>query len=331
MNTRTPAVLALTAVTAAVLLTACATPASQTPAAAPAAPSPVADSKAFPPSAPERGLAKGLNLPLETYMQDYGDTVTIGNGKRLLAQDCMKTYGLDVQLPAHGLNPSPTENDANMERRYGLTDRETAATNGYGLPGDEKPRTKQQLPKLDAVQTEVLTGRKAPTGQNGKTAPNTPMEAREKARESHNGKKIHERGCGGWADQEINAPTPDELTRVSELNGNSFTESMKTPAVAAAFKDWSACMTGKGHPGFKDPFEAARSVTRPEGATAGPEEIDLALAEIDCKAETGLVATWFSEESKIQTAVIAKQRPVLESIKNKNHAAVGLAGKRVEG
>lgn len=331
MNTRTPAALVLTATTAAMLLTACATPESQTAAVTPAIPSPVADSKAFPPSAPERGLAKGLNLPLETYMQDYADTVGIGNGKRLLAQDCMKTYGLDVQLPAHGLNPSPTENDANMERRYGLTNRETAATYGYGLPGDMKPRTKQQLPKLDAVQTEVLTGRKAPTGQGEKAAPNTPMEAREKARESYNGKKIHERGCGGWADQEINAPTSDELTRVSELNGNSFTESMKAPAVVAAFKDWSACMTGKGHTGFKDPFAAARSVTRPEGTPAGPQEIDLALAEIDCKAETGLVGTWFSEESKIQTAVITEQRPVLDAFKTKNEAAVSEADKRMEG
>lgn len=330
MHTRTPAALALSAATAAVLLTACAAPTSRTPAAAPAAPSPVTDSKAFPPSAPERGLAKGLNLPLETYMQDYADTVTIGNGKRRLAQDCMKTYGLDVQLPTHGLNPSPTENDANMERRYGLTDRETAATYGYGLPGDEKPRTQQQLPKLDTVQTEVLTGRKAPTGQGEKAAPNTPMEAREKARESYNGKKIHARGCGGWADQEINAPTADELTRISELNGNSFTESMKTPAVVAAFKDWSVCMTGKGHPGFKDPFAAARSVTRPEGALADPQEIALALAEIDCKAETGLVGTWFSEESKIQTAVIAEQRPVLDSIKDKNEAALSEADKRME-
>ncbi|PAZ16245.1 hypothetical protein CLM62_08955 [Streptomyces sp. SA15] len=328
MNARTPAALALTAATAAVLLTACATPANQARTTG-AAPSPVADTKTFPPSAPERGLAKGLNLPLETYMQDYADTVTIGNGKRLLAEDCMKTYGLDVQLPAYGLNPSPTENDANMERRYGLTDRETAATYGYGLAGDAKPRTKQQFPQLDAVQTEVLTGRKAPTGQNGSTAPNTPMEAREKARESHNGKKIHERGCSGWADQEINAPTDDELTRISEMNGTSFTESMKTPAVAAAFKDWSVCMTGKGHPGLKDPFEAARSVNRPEGAPSDQQEIALALAEIDCKAETGLIGTWFTEESKIQTAIIAEHRPALDSFKNKNEAAVSEAGKRM--
>ncbi|MFD4244056.1 hypothetical protein ACFWP3_21015 [Streptomyces sp. NPDC058525] len=330
MNTRTPAALALAAA-AAVLLTACATPETQTRAAGSAAPAPVADTKAFPPFAPERGLAKGLNLPLETYMQDYADTVAIGNGKRLLAQKCMKTYGLDVQLPASGLNPSPTENDANMERRYGLTDRETAATYGYGLPGSEKPRTTQQTPGLDAIEIEVLTGRKAPTGQIGKTAPPLPLEAREKARESYNGKKIHERGCGGWADQEINAPTADELTRISELNGTSFTESMKTPAVAAAFEHWSACMTGKGHPGYKDPFVAARAITRPEGAPAGRPEIDLALAEIDCKAETGLVGTWFAEESKIQATIIDEQRPVLDSFKTKNEAAVNEAGKRMGG
>lgn len=327
MNARTPAALALTAATAAVLVTACATPASRPPAAAPG---PVADSKAFPPSAPERGLAKGLNLPLETYMQDYADSVVLGNGKRLLAQDCMKSYGLDIQLPVAGLNPSPTENDANMERRYGLTDRETAATYGYGLPGDAKPRTKQQLPKLDALRTEVLTGRKAPAGQGEKAAPPLPLEAREKARESHNGKKIQEGGCGGWADREIDAPTTDELTLVSELNGDSFTESMKTPAVVAAFKDWSACMTGKGHPGFKDPFEASRSFTRLEGAPADRAEIDLALAETDCKAETGLVGIWFAEESKIQTRIIDERRQFLDSFRTRNQAAVSKAGKRTE-
>ncbi|MFE4258779.1 hypothetical protein [Streptomyces sp. NPDC056883] len=229
------------------------------------------------------------------------------------------------------MNPRTPTALALMERRYGLTDRETAATYGYGLPGDEKPRTKQQPPGLDALAIEVLTGRKAPTRREGKTAPPLPWEAREKARESHNGKKIHERGCGGWADQEIDAPTTDELTRISELNGTSFTESMKTPAVIAAFKDWSACMTGKGHPGFKDPFEAARSVTRPEGAPAGPQEIALALAEIDCKAETGLVGTWFAAESTIQTTIVDEQRQVLDAFKTKNEAAAREAGKRTEG
>lgn len=331
MNTRTPTALTLTVAAAALLLSACATPEIRTRPAAPAAPVPAADTKEFPPSAPERGLAKGLNLPLETYMQDYADTVTIGNVKRLLAQDCMKTYGLDVQLPASGLNPSPTENDANMERRYGLTDRESAATYGYGLPGDEKPRTRQQSPGLDSIEIEVLTSRKAPMGRAGETAPPLPLAAREEARASYNGKKIHEGGCGGWADQEIDAPTADELTRISELNGAGFTESMKSPAVGAVFGQWSACMTGKGHPGFKDPFEAARSVTRSEGVPADRPEIDLALAEIDCKAETGLVGTWFAEESRTQMTIIDEQQPVLDAFKTKNEAAVRAADKRMAG
>lgn len=310
---------------AAGVLTACtgSTP-SVTPAKPVAGNQPMVDKNTWPKSTPDRGLAKGMTLPLETYMQTFQETVTLEGAKRKLQEQCMADYGLPVQLPLEGTNPPPSDNDANMERRYGLTDREAAATYGYGLPGETTAPVRQKLPALEPVELEVLTGRK-PTPAT-KDMPQAQAQA-EAARDSYNGKKLPAGGCTGWAVGQIDEPTQDELTVVAELNGNSFTESMRLPAVKTALAQWSQCMDGKGHKGLATPFDAANRVPHVEGQPS-QQEIDIALAEIDCKTQTGLVGLWYNEESKLQTTLIGEHKSTLDTIRSRNAAAVSAAGKK---
>ncbi|MGW6563951.1 hypothetical protein [Streptomyces sp. NPDC054975] len=288
---------------------------------------PMVDKANWPKATPERGLAKGLNLPLEAYMQTYQDTVTLDEASRKLQQKCMAEYGLSIKLPLAGTTPPPNDNDANMERRYGLTDRQSAAQYGYGLPEALTHQVRQKMPELTDVQVQVLTGHSKPTGPAA-AAGGAPVAA--PAPESYKGKKIHQGGCSGWAKGKLEQPTSDDLAFVSELNGNSFTESMRTTAVKQALADWSLCMKTEGYTAAT-PFEATEIAPHAEGGTASKEEIAVALAEIDCKEKTDLVAVWFAEESKIQKAQIAEHQNKLNATRTRNGDAVAAATAELAG
>ncbi|MBJ6641345.1 hypothetical protein H4K36_32280 [Streptomyces sp. DHE7-1] len=300
------------------MLSACGTSGSGHDAAAPvAADKPLVDKANWPKATPQRGLAKGLSLPLEAYMQTYSDTVTLDTATRHLQEKCMAGYGFDVKLTVAGATPPPNDNDANMERRYGLTDRATAAKYGYGLPDALTDQPRQKVPSLTETQVEVLTGHGKPTkaGADGsfvaKAAPKT-----------YNGKKIPAKGCVGYAAEKIGKPAAD-FQLVSELNGRSFLESMRVPAVKKAMGAWSQCMKGKGYEAAT-PTESAELV--PHTDPASQKEIDVALAEIDCKQRTGLVNVWFKAETKIQKQQITAHRSGLTAAKTENTKALSAAG-----
>ncbi|MFG2328039.1 hypothetical protein ACGFMM_00285 [Streptomyces sp. NPDC048604] len=325
-NKRTSAAAALAA--AAVLLTGCgAGTATETVGAAPVADDkPVVDKKNWPKATPERGLAKGLSLPLETYMQTYQDSVTLDQASRRLQEKCMADFGIAMELPLAGATPPPNDNDANMERRYGLTDREDAARYGYGLPEALTRQVRQKMPDLTDEQVQVLTGHSKPDRPNSPGA----AAAAKRAPESYRGKKIHQGGCVGWAKGKVKKPAQDDLNFVSELNGNSFLQSMKAPAVQQAMSAWSQCMKTKGYTA-PTPFEATDIVPHAEGGPASKEEIAVALAEIDCKSETRLVPIWFAEETRIQQSQIAEHQAELNGVRTRNGSAVAAATAELAG
>ncbi|MGW8887042.1 hypothetical protein [Streptomyces sp. NPDC055749] len=287
---------------------------------------PMVNKENWPRATPDRGLAKGLSLPLEDYMQTYQDTVALDQASRNLQEKCMGGYGISIELPLAGTTPPPNDNDANMERRYGLTDRQAAARYGYGLSEALTRQVRQKMPELTDEEVQVLTGHSKPA------KPNTPGAARaaEPAPESYKGKKIHEGGCSGWAKNKLKQPSPDDLAFVSELNGISFTESMRAPAVKQATAEWSQCMKSEGY-SAATPFEATEIAPHVEGGPASEEEIAVALAEIDCKEKTDLVAVWFAEDSKIQKAQIAEHRDRLNGTRTRNSGAVAAATAELAG
>ena len=82
-NKRTAAAAAMAAAT--VLITGCGAGTSTgTAGATPVAENkPMVDKENWPKATPERGLAEGLSLPLEAYMQTYEDTVTLEHQDKL--------------------------------------------------------------------------------------------------------------------------------------------------------------------------------------------------------------------------------------------------------
>ncbi|CAM5574846.1 Lipoprotein OS=Streptomyces fumanus OX=67302 GN=GCM10018772_57910 PE=4 SV=1 [Streptomyces fumanus] len=238
----------------------------------------------------------------------------------------MKEYGIDLALPRAGANPPPSDNDANIERRYGLTDLVGAEKYGYELPPELLVHTKQSMRELSDVEVEVLTGHtkpapvKAPKAGQAVAAPG---QRTEPARAEVNGKKVKAGGCVGWSKARLGAPEADPVL-VAELAGESLTRSMKDEKVVDAIAAWSSCMAGQGHAGLADPYKAMdQGVTQDQRPT--PESIALAVDDVDCKEKTNLVKIWFGVESAIQDRQIADDKDRLTGIKERHGKEVAAA------
>lgn len=193
--------VATTVMLAAISLGACSSSGSASDSAKDKAPKDKApiDQANWPAEVPTSGLVKGLELPLESYLPSYADQVAVDTALRTLQTRCMSEYGLTVDLPHPGANPPPHSNAVSIERRYGLSDRAQAQKYGYGLPKELTRSLESVEQGLSGIEVEVLTGRKEPEFAPPKGAKASDGHfggVPEPARAEHNGKKLHEGGCG---------------------------------------------------------------------------------------------------------------------------------------
>ncbi|MEW1675385.1 hypothetical protein AB0O47_19365 [Streptomyces noursei] len=279
------------------------------------------DKKAWPKAIASSGLAQGLSLPLQQYMQTYQDTVTLDNAQRQLQTACMADYGFHITFPPAGQTPPPSADDANMSRRYGITDQATAAKYAYGLPEDSQNQEGTKMPDLTKEQIEVLTGR-----TSIRTKPTDPEP--EPAPSEYNGKPIHKDGCAGWADDQLGLRGLD-FSLVSQLDGDSLGQSQQVPAVQSAISAWSKCMADKGYTAAT-PYDADKVTPHTDGTTT-QNEIDVALTDIGCKKSTNLVESWFDEETKLQNQQIKDHQGELDTMRTRNTNALAAAQKVLNG
>ncbi|MGW4439225.1 hypothetical protein ACWELO_26300 [Streptomyces sp. NPDC004596] len=326
MTIRKSAASIALAATTAVLITSCSAGGSKAAAKGPQT-KPIAnaassvDKSTWPHATPTAGLAKGLSLPLEAYMESYQDTVALDNAQRHLEATCMAGYGFHVTFPPAGQTPPPSADDSNMPRRYGITDRALAQKYGYGLPDGMQHQQGTRMPKLTKAQIEVLTGR---TGIRHSPADPAPA----KAPSTYQGKSIHKDGCAGWADDQLGTRNMN-LSQVSRLDGESLTRSQQTPAVRNAITAWSKCMGGKGYT-VDSPYHADRIAPHAEGSPS-KTEIAVAVTDIDCKKSTDLVRIWFTEDSRIQKQQIKDHQSELDALRTRRIHAVDAAHHALNG
>ncbi|MFB6844979.1 hypothetical protein ACFCXS_08975 [Streptomyces sp. NPDC056373] len=314
---RTALAVALTA--SALLVSACSSGAASDTTENAADGKPIVNKANWPEKVPTTGLTKNLTLPLEAYMASYEDQVTLEQAASDLEQSCMKDYGFDLTLPRAGANPPPSDNDANIERRYGISDRAQAEKYGYELPPALREHTEQAMPDLPGVEVEVLTGHtkpEAPAAAEAGQPIAAPARGVKPARAEYNGKALKQGGCVGWSEDRLGVKEADP-TLVAQLAGDSLTQSMKDDKVVKATAAWSSCMAGKGHAGLADPYKAMDQGVTADGEPT-KESIALAVDDIDCKEQTDLVKIWFGVESAIQNRQIADSRSQLTAIKQQH-------------
>jgi hypothetical protein len=95
-------------------------------------------------------------------------------------------------------------------------------------------------------------------------------------------------------------------------------------------KSWSACVGGKGYE-FNEPlnalgkFERDFLTTKPSAA-----EIQAAVADVKCKQETNLIATWHRINAEYETKAIEKNQLALTEERRRVDAALKKAVEIIE-
>lgn len=173
--------------------------------------------------------------------------------------------------------------------RYGVSDPAVAAAHGYHPPPEYRPRPRPEHRMTDDV-----------ADQAGACA----EEAARRLGKSRTGNYM------------------DDL-RAQALGVTGFEQSRADARVVAAISRWRDCMSAAGHPAT-DPIDVmAMAGTMPEPSA---QEVATAEADVACKRETDLVATWHAVEAAYQDLLITANRTELEAGRTSTATAVRLAG-----
>ncbi|MFC8367442.1 hypothetical protein [Streptomyces sp. NPDC057238] len=256
-----------------------------------------------PPERPVSGLAKGLALPIEGYLISYPERIAWQRAQQNLWKSCMKRFGFkEFDPPPPGIVPDPSFNDANMMRRYGISDAEEASQYGYHLPGGNvEPPVWEPAPGAEGA---VFAG----SGAELKSG-------------SYQGEKVPEGGCRGETQRKLGEI---RYTLAGKVEFASLDESKKDPAVRRAVAAWSSCMKKQGYV-TDHPYKAPDLVTSLGSPAPSPEEISLATTDIDCKKKTDLIGIWYAAEKKIQLRRIEENQLALDEEHKKNEAVLKTA------
>ncbi|MFD7689518.1 hypothetical protein [Streptomyces sp. NPDC059781] len=256
-------------------------------------------------SPPAGNEAYTYRLPIAEYSLPQDEQRVIRSAQELLARECMEGFGIDY-TPA--VIP-PTRQVA--DRRYGISDMQTAMQYGYHFPPEQSAGTERS--SLSPEERKVLVGNSAEGGAKTETAA------------KYNGKRIPDEGCLGEAIKSFRKTYSYEpgVAAASRISVDSYKESLQDPKVKTATSKWSQCMAGKGYT-YATPVQALESQPF-EGDEPSAEEKKTAVADFSCKEETGLLDTWFSSEKAIQKELIDDSAKVLRTLKEKQEQQVEAA------
>jgi hypothetical protein len=210
---------------------------------------------------------------LDSYLLSVAEGQRLARASRELVRRCMAARGL-----AYGTaEPVAVGPRTWNERRYGLADPAQAAL-GY-WPAERVPVARPRHGAQPAAVTAALTG---------------------------------DSGCAAAASRELTARDPAGADRylAQRLSTDSFFASQRDPAVRAVVAAWSECVRRATGTRYGSPLDAAAD-RRFAGRTAGGTEIATAKADVACKERTHLIGVWAGVESRLQGALIARNRPGL--------------------
>jgi hypothetical protein len=190
----------------------------------------------------------------------------------------MARFGFQVKAP-----PATAPLFARNERRYGLADLDRAQTFGYHVP-ELTSRAKQE-PELSPEAYTVASG----------TGPATVK-----------GQPVPQDGCLGEAKRKLTAgaAAPTDPRLVDRLGIDANQRAKNDSRVRKVEADWSACMKAAGY----DYRESMAANDDPSfgGEKISDREIATATADVRCKIQANLVATYAAVETAYQQRLIRR-------------------------
>lgn len=234
-----------------------------------------------------RDSSRPLRLPIEDFTITPAEDHLIDKARIILTNECLerlkKDYALDL----------PGEPSIEPSRRYGVTDIAVARRFGYHVPSMVS-HSKETPAAISPAQRELLFG------------------------ERRVGKRIFDdlppRGCYGEAESKINQISVPESAIVfaQRISMASFEESLKDSRVMAVNRKWASCMAEQNYE-YSSPLEAMGD---PEfhGPTLAKGEKGVAMKDMSCKTETGLLQIWSGVEGERQREMIRENPGLLKRL-----------------
>ncbi|MEV6762869.1 hypothetical protein AB0N16_20040 [Streptomyces sp. NPDC051105] len=242
----------------------------------------------------DRGLAKGMRLPLQDYMMASSDVVDVENARDLVKQQCMQHLGLSFTPEPSGLNPASAYDAMNMKRRYGISDRTEAARLGFAAPQDPEDDTQSEDAELAKEDAESSVS-------GWDTAMNDT--------------------CIPEANNKVGVLFETDLS--GDLASQSYEATSTRPAVKAALTSWSSCMKKHGYQVKSiDDAEGRFATPKLHGLKPARDEFAMATVDVDCKQAADLVPAWYQAESAYQKKQITSHLKELQAERAHNQRLV---------
>ena len=139
-------------------------------------------------------------------------------------------------------------------------------------------------------------------------------------------------GCYGWAqnqNEEVSIWNSDEAEAFNEAMNEFYENQSEDPKMDSAHSDWSNCMADAGHTGFAKQEDAQNSIydelnsyyenqteyieNDPELEKLGETEIELALADLDCRTSTNYTKRAQEVQFAAEQKFIDENRAVIDA------------------
>ncbi len=246
----------------------------------------------------------GLGFPLDAYRLSPEEDMVLQQGVDTLATDCMARYGFQYK-PA----PARTPSGQSRSRLYGVTEEREARSYGYRNPEQSRPKNsgkQASAPDENAVllgEVKTYAGKEVPAG-----------------------------GCAAEASKKIlSGPNKIDSKRLADdLIISSSAKAVEDSRVRSVFTKWSACMKEKGY-SYATPVAVLEDGAIFESPTAGSREINMAVADVQCKKKHNVVGVWSSVEMAYQNVAIEQNAEELSEIKENLHHQISTANSVMAG
>ncbi|MEU0971433.1 hypothetical protein ABZ357_40795 [Streptomyces sp. NPDC005917] len=248
-------------------------------------------------------------MPLDPYLLNPAQTKDMNDAYSSLVSTCMRSFGYDYALPAESSDPTGIGADApttRMDGYFGFQSMKHAEKWGFH-PESGFPEVSGS-PNTKATPNErvALSGTTDPHQRYGAGG------------QIVNKRKIPNRGCVGEAYRLLTGSVggnPGNPDFVVKLKFATLAKGERDPRTLAVFSKWSACMKSMGYH-YADPLRAAGDSAWGKTQLPSRHEIQVAVADQECRRTNNVVGIWFAVDYGYQQQAVQENLSHLTAIKN---------------
>ncbi|MFC7218657.1 hypothetical protein ACFQLX_10830 [Streptomyces polyrhachis] len=273
---------------------------------------------------PKLTSANDKGLPLDPYLLDPAEQEKLSSAYRALVGRCMKRFGLTYQAPQLPRQPQSEGPATRVDGRFGPQSASLAARWGYHPPGGPPKQSKgawaSDLQNLPPDYELVLSG------SDGRGAEGT--------KSAVNGQPVPKGGCDQEARQQIAGSTkPRESVDAKiadDLKFATLVKAQQDERTRAVFAKWSACMADRGYQ-YADPIAVAKDEKWTTTPQPTAQEIQIAVADQDCRTKHNVVGIWFAVDEAYQRQAVEDNAEALAEVLKENESQLKRAADALTG